>query len=92
MIGAVARQQIVLEQPANSGSHYRIYKGTDSIIWMAVIGPEYKFLFADVGMNGRNSDGGNWSPSPMKKALENKTLSIPNPKPLPNRSNEIRFV
>ena len=37
---------------------------------MAVVGPEYQFLFADVGMNRRNSDGENWLQSPMSKALE----------------------
>ena len=34
-------------------------KGTDSIILMAAVGPKYEFLFADVEMNGRNSDGDN---------------------------------
>ena len=35
-IGAIDdAKQTVLEQPKNSGSHYRNYKGTDSIILMA---------------------------------------------------------
>ena len=51
MIGAVDGKHVILQQPCNSGSHYRNYKGTDSIILMAVVGPEYQFLFADVGMN-----------------------------------------
>ena len=61
MIGAVDGKHVILQQWCNSGSHYRNYKGTDSIILMTVVGPEYQFLFADVGMNGRNSNGGNWS-------------------------------
>ena len=35
---------------------------------MGMIGPEYEFLFADVGMNGRNSDS-NWSQSPLSLPL-----------------------
>ena len=38
MIGAVDGKQNVLEQPNKSGSHYRNYKGTDSILLMAVVG------------------------------------------------------
>lgn len=67
MIGAIDGKHIVLQQPYNSGSHYRNYKGTDSIILMAIVGPKYQFLFAEVGMNGRISDGGNWAQSPVKK-------------------------
>ena len=59
VICAIDGKHIELEQPKQSGSHYRNCKGTDSIILMAVVGPEYEFLFADVGMNGHNSDGVN---------------------------------
>ena len=88
-LGAVDGKQIVLEQPNKSGSHYRNYKGTDSILLMVVVGPEY---FADVDMNGRNSGGGNWSQSPMKKALENGTLNLPKPKSLSGDSSDIPYV
>ena len=59
---------------------------------MAAVGPEYQFLFADVGMNGRNSDGGNWLQSPMRKALEKNTLTLPKPKPLYGNRKETPFV
>ena len=71
-----------MEQPSNSGSHYRNCKVSDSIILLVVVGPEYEFLYAEVGMNGRNSDGGAWAQSPLKMALENNTLNIPKPTPL----------
>ena len=41
-------ENILLQQPKNSGSYYRKYNGSDSIILMGMIGPEYEFLFADV--------------------------------------------
>lgn len=91
-IGAIDGKHIVLQQPDNSGSHYRNYKGSDSIILMAVIGPEYEFLYADVGMNGRNSDGGAWAQSKLKKALDDNTLDIPKPTPLFDGWDSIPYV
>ena len=70
-IDAIDGKHIVLEQLKNLGSHYHNYKGTDSNILMALVGPEYQFLYAEVDMNGRNSDGGAWAQSPFRKALEN---------------------
>ena len=71
-LGGVDGKRTVLQQPKSSGWHYRNFKGTDSIILLAMVGPEYEFLFVDVGMNGRNCDGGNWSQSRLKNGLEIK--------------------
>ena len=59
---------------------------------MGMIGPEHEFLFADIRMNGRNSDGGNWSQSPLKHALECGALNLPDPQPLPGRQNLVPYV
>lgn len=59
---------------------------------MGMIGQEYEFRFADVGMNGRNSDGGNWSQSSLKLALDSGLLDLPDPQPLPSRRNTVPFV
>ena len=72
---------IVLEQPNNSGSQYRNYKGTDSIILMAVVGPENQFLYADVGLNDIRT-----------KPLEKNTLNLPKPKSLFSDSDDISYV
>ena len=53
------------------------------------IGPEYEFLFMDVGMNGRNSNGGNWSQNPLK--VDN-SINLPRPSKLPCRSKDIPYV
>ena len=59
---------------------------------MAVVGTEYQFLYTEVGINGRNSDGGAWVQSPLRKALENNTLNLPKPTPLSGDLDDISFV
>ena len=59
---------------------------------MAVAGPEYQFLYAEFGMNGRNSDGGAWTQSLLRKTLENNTVILPKPTPLSGDLDDIPFV
>ena len=56
-----------------------------------MIRPEYEFLFVDVGMNGRNSDGENWSQSRLKNCLQKNTLNLPNPTSLPGRNYPLPY-
>lgn len=91
-IGAIDGKHIVMQQPGDSGSHYRNYKGSDSIVLLAMVGPEYEFLYVEVGANGRNSDGGIWDQCKLKKSLEDGTLNLPPPKSLSGRNMKIPFV
>ena len=50
-----------IQQPPNSGSHYYDYKGHNSILVMVAVCPDDEIVAAGVGMNGRRSDGKNWS-------------------------------
>lgn len=47
---------------------------------------------AEVGANGRNSDGGIWDQCELKKAIEEGTLNLPSPRPLPGRECKVPFV
>ena len=91
-IGALDGKHIVMQQPWNSGSRYRNYKGTDSLVLMALVGPEYEFLFVEVGANGRNSDGGIWDKCALKQAIEKGTLNLPDKKQLPGRDSKLPYV
>ena len=95
-LGAIDGKHIVMVQPSHSGSHYRNYKGSDSIVLLAVVGPNYEFLYADVGANGRMSDGGIWNRCRMKECLQQaaneNTLNIPAPAPLPGRHSVVPYV
>lgn len=59
---------------------------------MAICDAEYKFLYVDIGVNGRVSDGGTFGKCTFAAALENGELNLPPPKPLPGREIEVPHV
>ena len=49
---------------------------------MGLMDSNYRFLYVDVGCNGRVSDGGVLRGCSLQQALEQKTANIPDPAPL----------
>uniref|UniRef100_A0A673GI29 DDE Tnp4 domain-containing protein n=1 Tax=Sinocyclocheilus rhinocerous TaxID=307959 RepID=A0A673GI29_9TELE len=82
-IGAIDGKLVVLQAPPNSGSLYFNYKGTHSIVRLALVDAHYLFRVIDVGAFGRNSDGGVFSCSSLGKRLKEEKLGIPMDTPLP---------
>ena len=48
-IRAIDRKHVIVQQPSNSGLHYYDCKGNNSIVLLAVFGPEYQCLWASAG-------------------------------------------
>ena len=80
-----------MQQPFNSGSHFYEYKGNNSIVFLAVFGPEYQCLWASVGMNACSPDSAVWQNSDLKKARssDDNPLRLPRVKPLHGRTRPI---
>ena len=57
-IEAVDGKHVMMEKPAICGSFYCNHKKSHSVILMAVTGPHYECVWADVTFNGRNTDTG----------------------------------
>ena len=91
-IGCLDGKHVVMQNPENCGSMYLNYKGTFSTVLMAVCDANYCFTFADVGCQGRISDGGVFRETTFYKKMENKTLNLPPPEPLPGREVDLPFV
>jgi len=85
-------KHILLECPRNSGSYYFNYKGTFSIVLLALVDADYKFLYVDVGCNGRVSDGGVFRDSSLNKAMKNNNLNIPPPKMMDDNCTKLPYV
>nr|CAI5849241.1 unnamed protein product [Callosobruchus analis] len=78
-IGCVDGKHVVMQNPNNAGSMYLNYKGTFSIVLMAVCDANYCFTFADAGIQGRISDRGAFRETTFFKKLEKNKLNVMQP-------------
>lgn len=85
-------KHIVFRAPLHAGSTYYNYKGTNSIVLLALVDAHYNFLYVDAGTNGRISDGGVFRSSQLYLSFENNRLKFPEEAPLPGRSKSVPYV
>ncbi|XP_031330309.1 uncharacterized protein LOC116161192 [Photinus pyralis] len=91
-IGAIDGKHVLMQCPAASGSDYYNYKSFFSIVLFAMVDANYKFMFADVGCQGRISDGGVFKNTKLYEDLCNGELNLPPPKTLSNDKTQLPFV
>lgn len=91
-IGALDGKHIKITPPPGSGSTFFNYKGEFSIVLLALVDANLRFIYVDVGTNGRISDGGVWGKSTLKKALESNALSIPKVGVLPQSKSAMHYI
>ncbi|XP_041983090.1 putative nuclease HARBI1 [Aricia agestis] len=75
--GAIDGKHIRITCPADTGALYYNYKNFYCVVLMAIVNANYEFIFADVGKNGRNSDGGVFEYTSFWRMLTNDGLHIP---------------
>lgn len=59
---------------------------------MAICDGDYKFIYVDAGTNGRVADGGIFNKSSFTTAMNNGSLHLPAPTPLPGRGQDVPYV
>ncbi|VEN39663.1 unnamed protein product [Callosobruchus maculatus] len=91
-IGALNGRHICFSAPISSGSFYLNYKGTDSIILLGLVDAQYRFIYVNVGVNGRVSDGGVFGASLRSKKMRDGSLSLPEPQCLPGRITKVPYA
>ena len=88
-LGAVDGKHVVMMKPWKFGSLYYNYKGTCSIVLMALVDADLKFIAISTGSYGRNSDGGIFSRSNLGKRFIDGNFNFPSSAPIPGYENLI---
>lgn len=91
-LGALDGKHIKLRAPQSSGSYFYNYKGDHSIVLLALVDAKYKFLYVNIGTNGRISDGGVLRESFLSKAIKTNCVHFPNDAALPGRMMKVPYV
>lgn len=68
-IGALDGKHITFRSLRKDGAFYHNYKGTNSIVLLALVDANCKFIFIDVRCNGRNNDAGVFFQSKLSMVL-----------------------
>ena len=80
-VGALDGKHIAIKKPKKSGSEYFNYKGYFSVVRLALVDADYKFLWINMGASGSSSDAQIFNHK-LKRRIENGTLGLPPPEPL----------
>ena len=83
-IGSLDGKHVTIIAPPRSGSMFFNHKGTYSIVLLALVDADRKFLCIDVGSYGKNADSGIFENSAMYRAFENGSLNLPDDDYLPD--------
>jgi hypothetical protein len=73
-LGSIDRKHVVIQAPPCSASQFYNYKGTYSVVLLAVVDAIYCFPVVDVSAYGKGSDGGT-----LRVPLQDGTLEISPP-------------
>lgn len=83
-IGALDGKHIEFQPKRKDGSFYYNYKGTNSIVLLALVDAECRFIYINVGCNGRCHDAGVLLQSDLKEVLDDPENHFPADKVIGN--------
>ena len=90
-LGALDGKHIKIQCPKGGGSLYYNYKGFHSLILMALVDADYRFIWVDVGSNGSAGDAQVFNGGKLKQAIVTGSLNFPPPDALPNDDKEMPY-
>ncbi|XP_058064664.1 uncharacterized protein LOC131214299, partial [Anopheles bellator] len=85
-LGALDGKHVKILAPIKSGSEYYNYKNCFSIVMMVIADANFNIIYANVGAQGRISDGGVFRQTTIHHNIETNTAGLPEDEPLPGQS------
>ena len=89
--GALDGKHIAIRAPPNTGTLFHNYKGFFSVVLLALVDADYKFIWVDVGGNGAMSDAQIYNASELRDCLEDGSIGFPDPDPTPNDNRDMPY-
>ena len=90
-LGAIDGKHIAIGCPKNTGSLFHNYKGFFSIILLALVDGDYKYLWFDIGVNRACSDAQIFNSCALVSAVLDGEVDIPEPRPLPGETYPLPY-
>ena len=81
-LGALDGKHIAIRRPRRGGSEFYNYKGFHSIVMLALVDADYKFMWVDIGCSGSWSDSQIFNQSELRNKIEDGSIGFPAPAPL----------
>ena len=81
-VGVLDGKHIAMKKPKKTGSEYFNYRGYFSLVLLALVDAEYKFLWVNMGAYGSSSDAQMFNHSKLRRKIEDGTLGLSPPEPL----------
>ena len=81
-----------MKKPKKSGSDHYNYKGFFSLVLLALVDTEYRFLWGDVGSSESSSDAHIFNQSKLGKKIKNGTLVLPAPECLGEGRPDLHYL
>lgn len=89
--GAIDGKHIRIFSPKNSGSLFFNYKDFFSIVLLAIVDANCKFIYVDIGSYGKEGDSGIFTKSKISEKMKNGDYFPPNAK-VPNSDKILPYV